>query len=304
MHRPSIVVGDSRTGYTSTYHGFYAPLQIGAQFAKEYGFSDQVGDWFRQQLGVQASDQKNFVPVDWVAESIVEMATGNLPSGTILHWTNPRPISCDEMQRAIMDSIGTYSQERTRMPNTESELPTPKLFKEQLSVYETYFGNDPYFDTTNAASFCPQIPCPAVDYASLRTTAEFALREQFGWPRKPLAELPHARLRDMLTNKGEIRTAEASSRLLEVRTLGPGAVETLVFARLEDGWTVGCKSAASGNVRLIISMNSLSDCIFGTTAIEDLIAQGQAAIVGSPTKDWPQLVADWLIDVKSNSQSE
>ena len=28
IYRPSIIVGDSRTGYTTTYHGFYAPLKL------------------------------------------------------------------------------------------------------------------------------------------------------------------------------------------------------------------------------------------------------------------------------------
>ena len=28
IYRPSIIVGDSQTGYTTTYHGFYAPLRL------------------------------------------------------------------------------------------------------------------------------------------------------------------------------------------------------------------------------------------------------------------------------------
>ena len=28
IYRPSIIVGDSQTGYTTTYHGFYAPLKL------------------------------------------------------------------------------------------------------------------------------------------------------------------------------------------------------------------------------------------------------------------------------------
>ena len=27
VHRPAIIIGDSTNGYTTTYHGFYAPLQ-------------------------------------------------------------------------------------------------------------------------------------------------------------------------------------------------------------------------------------------------------------------------------------
>ncbi|MFO0943294.1 MAG: SDR family oxidoreductase [Pirellulales bacterium] len=59
IHRPSIVIGDSQSGFTSTFHGFYAPLQIGWQYAKLFGFSEQAGQWFRQQLGLNPNDSKN-----------------------------------------------------------------------------------------------------------------------------------------------------------------------------------------------------------------------------------------------------
>ena len=34
VYRPSIIVGDSRTGYTSTYHGFFAGLRLDGQAGK------------------------------------------------------------------------------------------------------------------------------------------------------------------------------------------------------------------------------------------------------------------------------
>ncbi len=113
IHRPSIVVGDSLSNFTSTFHGFYAPLQIGWQYAKLFGFSDQAGQWFRQQLGLNPSDRKNLVSVDWVAEGIVQTIEKlvakelDLPTGQplVLHWTNPQPVACQVMQSAIVDAI-------------------------------------------------------------------------------------------------------------------------------------------------------------------------------------------------------
>ena len=35
IYRPSIIVGDSQTGYTTTYHGFYAPLKLAHTMASK-----------------------------------------------------------------------------------------------------------------------------------------------------------------------------------------------------------------------------------------------------------------------------
>ncbi len=35
IYRPSIIVGDSQTGYTTTYHGFYAPLKLAHTMASQ-----------------------------------------------------------------------------------------------------------------------------------------------------------------------------------------------------------------------------------------------------------------------------
>jgi hypothetical protein len=306
IHRPSIVIGDSRTGYTSTFHGFYAPLQIGAQFAKQFGFASQAGDWFRQQLGILETDSKNLVPVDWVGESIVELATQQtLSPGTILHWTHSQPVSCAEMQRAIVDAIEAYSRSSSRESEFETAFPFLQAFREQMGVYESYFGNDPTFDTTNATRYASYLPCPRVDYRSLRNTAEFALRTQFGWPKPQLQDLPHAELRTAMYRQpvgGVLRSRGDDARVLQVRTLGPGAVETLTFKQLAGGWSPVDSPVAGVPPTLVISMDRLADCIFGTTGIEDLIASGTATILGCPRQDNVRLVANWLKDVQSKTQ--
>ena len=36
VYRPSIIIGDSRTGMTTTYHGYYAALQLAHTLVKAH----------------------------------------------------------------------------------------------------------------------------------------------------------------------------------------------------------------------------------------------------------------------------
>lgn len=304
IHRPSIVIGDSQTGFTSTYHGFYAPLQIGAQFANAYGFSSGAGNWLRSELGLDAQDSKNLVPVDWVANSIVGVVRGEKKSESgsprILHWTNPAPVTCEVMQSAIVDSLEAhFAVLPARTAPAVAELPA--VFREQMGVYESYFQNDPKFDNTNACRARPNGPCPEVGYQLLRKTAGFALSQNFGWPKTRHAELPHVDLKAGLS--GLPIAVSAGKSGLQVSLLGPGAPEPLFFCKENEQWHVSECWPTQPGIVLTLRMQLLSDCIFGKTELLDAIVKGRATISGLLQTDWEALVTDWLEHVKSRIES-
>ncbi len=180
IYRPSIVVGDSRSGYSSTFHGFYAPLQIAAQLARIFGFDVRAGDVYREHLGLRHTDSKNFVSVDWVAAAVLELAAQPSAHGGIYHLTNPQPTSLDVMQSAILDALAEHFGDGTR----RVELPDPLVFREQMSVYESYFLNDPLFDCSSTQRLlADKLPCPELNYETLHRLALWALRANFGWPK-------------------------------------------------------------------------------------------------------------------------
>lgn len=310
IHRPSIVIGDSQTGFTSTYHGFYAPLQIGAQFARAYGFSPKAGSWLRAQLGLQAGDSKNLVPVDWVARCIVGVACTNsgakanaaeIDLPRVLHWTNPRPVTCDTMQAAIVDSLEAHFGDAPARADFEiAELPT--VFREQMGVYESYFQNDPAFDNTQSRRSQPNCPCPEVDYAILRKAADFALEHNFGWPRSQPTELPFPDLKRVLD--GFSASVQPGDPQLGVSLLGPGAPEPLSFSRVQQQWQVINGWQASPAVVLTLPMQVLADCISGKIGLLDVIGTGRATISGLPQMDWKASLTDWLEHVKSRFEHQ
>ncbi len=341
IHRPSIVVGDSRTGFTSTYHGFYAPLQIGCQFAKSFGFSADAGRWFRQTLGLQPDDSKNLVPVDWVAESIVRVAINSrgyshetVPSNTqsitsaaprILHWTNPRPTKCSVMQAAIVDAIeqsAKPSQTNRRAASssrTTSTQPASNAdaFREQMRVYESYFNNDPKFDITHstAANCIPTngVPanwgsaCPELGYDQLRTLADFAVAKNFGWPKRA----PRPRI-DFPLNRALLRyptTNDPCEHYLDVELFGPSSPESLSFGRLFGVWYGVSRSSASFGAsqkrhsRLICQTSMLLACLTDTFDISQAAEQGWCLTEELPANGWLDIVIPWIHDVASKFKS-
>src|SRR5579872_4981117 len=84
VYRPGIILGDSQTGWTTTFHGFYVPLKLVAtliEHAVAAGLSpDELHEQVRRNsqklvgsLGFRGSDRKNFVSVDWVADVIASI---------------------------------------------------------------------------------------------------------------------------------------------------------------------------------------------------------------------------------------
>ncbi len=73
IFRPSIIVGDSHTGFTSSFHGFYIPLRIAGALLPLVGIDQALEVDYLRLLGLNGHERKNFVPVDWVSDAIVSI---------------------------------------------------------------------------------------------------------------------------------------------------------------------------------------------------------------------------------------
>jgi thioester reductase-like protein len=77
--RPAVIVGHSQTGATATYHGMMAMLQLMTVIVRSLP-ADENG--FRKvslRLAMTGDEQRNMVPVDWVAEAVARLQ--GLPRG-------------------------------------------------------------------------------------------------------------------------------------------------------------------------------------------------------------------------------
>ncbi len=167
IYRPSIVVGDSRTGATQKYDGPYFLLQWLLRQPRWLSFMPVVGDPSMVRL--------NVVPSDYVIDGIAALSAKSDNIGTTYQLADPAPLTVDEMLETIAQGIG---HRVVRVPvNVKAATwmldhigPAAKVMQMPSQAVE-YFVHPTHYDTTNAVTdlagsdvVCPPFPAylPAI----------------------------------------------------------------------------------------------------------------------------------------------
>ncbi len=185
VYRPAIIIGDSQTGYTTTFHGFYTPLRIvhGVSHKLPLGYGARP---LPESLGLVGNEFKNFVPVDWVASIICHVMSNQKFHGTTYHLTPQNAVDVQTMYDQISEAVVQFSPPRS---DSESGLldfkELTEIFLDQMTAYRSYWRDDPVFDTTNLLKVAPHLPCPRVDKEMLKCACHYAIENNFGWPAAP-----------------------------------------------------------------------------------------------------------------------
>lgn len=192
IYRPAIIVGDSQTGFTSTFHGFYACLELAHTLVSSMGMagSNSIGTGDKKtRISLDGTETKNFIPVDWVSEVISYLVTHPQHHGQTYHLT-PRERVTAEMIRDVLEHA--YAFKGTEFSGYGKPLDNPteieQLFYEQIRVYSSYWRDDPEFDTSNLNAACPHLPCPTMDRDLLDMLSAKAMAMDFRWRDKPVAK--------------------------------------------------------------------------------------------------------------------
>ena len=124
FYRPASVVGDSQTGYVTSFHGFYLPLQLAFTIASRVPVAD-MNERFFARLGLAGNEGKNLVPVDWLASAIVYLVTHPQTHGETYHLASPNPVPVREVQRVVQDAIQRhYPGTLAKSTKTFQKIPT------------------------------------------------------------------------------------------------------------------------------------------------------------------------------------
>ncbi len=183
IYRPTSVIGDSRTGYVTNYHGFYLPLQLAHAICGMIP-PRQMGDRFFARLGLDGSEGKNFVPIDWLASAIVHLVLQRDYHGATYHLANPQPVRVSLIQAVVQEAIERYASRRLVADVEAGELDAYEaLFHEYMSIYRSHWRDDPTFDMTFARPALSHLPCPEVDHEMLLRVARYAIENNFSQPR-------------------------------------------------------------------------------------------------------------------------
>lgn len=121
IYRPAIIVGNSKTGKTSSFGGFYSYVkslyllvQIFKKDLERDGRKSKIagvyykGDLLHMPLRVSglASKTLNLLPINYVVDVIIRIFKSEISHNKIYHITNPNPPTLEHTQRLISDSLG------------------------------------------------------------------------------------------------------------------------------------------------------------------------------------------------------
>jgi thioester reductase-like protein len=255
VFRPAIIVGDSTNGYTSTYHGFYAPLKaMHALLSLQKLTGDQSSgssskvpvQAMLRALGLEGSETKNFVPVEWVSACMAKVISTLKLHGQTYHLTPRDRVTSMQTARAIQaalekhvysankaaDSKGLSASESIRKEDGHGQDPQSndsawgalgEAFASQISVYKEYWRDDPEYSDMNTRTAMPELPCPDLTFQVLQKMCDFAIESGFGWP-KPKWTRQKTTLATWLQGKGIglHASSEAFVPMFNLIAVGPG----------------------------------------------------------------------------------
>lgn len=190
VYRPSIIVGDSRTGRTTTYHGFYALLRLAHTLVSRLVRGATAGGEVVSAIGLTGSERKNFVPVDWVSSVMNHILGKPEYYGNTYHLVTRHPVAVSKIADVVQQAVETYSTLATEADVSRCDADWfARSFFSEMAVYRAYWRNDPEFDDTNTVAAAPHLPCPEFDDGKLLRLSKYAIEHNFGKMRSPRVKL-------------------------------------------------------------------------------------------------------------------
>ena len=186
VYRPSIVVGDSVSGFTTTFHGFYAVLKLAHTMVSRLPMGSTSGRNLLSALGMHGSERKNFVPVDWVTDVFDHIFSNRELHGQTYHLTTPNPPLLTDFVDMVQDAVETWSTLANEQdPQRADEEWFFKNYANEVQIYRAYLQDDPQFDSTNTQLAAPHLPCPTMDRDLMLFLARYAILSRFGKRKVP-----------------------------------------------------------------------------------------------------------------------
>ena len=297
IYRPSIIVGDSQTGYTTTYHGFYAPLKLAHTMVSKVVRGATAGDLLVAALGIDGDDRKNFVPVDWVSAVMSHIHGRPEFHGATYHVTSPHPPLILEMASVMQEVVEEFSPlgDPDSSWNLDGEW-FAKTFRDQLGIYGAYWRDDPQFDMTNTLRAASHLPCPRLDREMMRQLARFAIDANFGRVRrakhKPAFDV-HSHMRRVLRSESEAHgqtdlyshggmpNGDPRIAHLGIRVDGPGGGQWELLVR--DGCLVAIDDGVSARSSAVfhVHADTFHSLVRGELSVSQAVQRGQVRIEGN-----------------------
>ncbi len=251
VYRPAIIVGDSQTGYTATFHGFYVLVKLAHTLVSRMVRGSTAGRLLVQGLGLSGEERKNLVPVDWVSAVFAHVFSRPAHHGRTYHLVTRRPPSlvliADVIQKAVEEYSELADEQDAFLGDGGWFIDS---FRKQIEIYQAYWRDDPKFDDANCAAAAP-LACPEMDAAMLLRLARFAIEGNFGRARSRKARFDfdlHQHVHRLPHRRGRLVPNVVGNHCLGLDVKGPGGGQWKLLLtdgqliRTEDGLSPQCSA--------------------------------------------------------------
>ncbi len=185
IYRPAVIVGDSKTGYTVTYHGLYLYLRLMATLVPQQKRNENGVIETKLRLPMDGDEPRNLVPVDWVAEVVAHIFLDHSAHGQTYHLT---PDEYSSARQVIEYGYEYYGSEGVVFAGSGASRDADSEFAakyfENAGMYEDYETSDPLFDKSSLVDVAGHLKCPPVDRDMVFRFIDFGAADRWG-KRKP-----------------------------------------------------------------------------------------------------------------------
>ena len=181
IYRPAVIVGDSKTGYTSTYHGLFMYLRLLAMLVplQERNADGQILTPI--ELPMNGDEPRNLVPIDWVSKVITHLVLTPEAHDRTYHLS---PDRCTTVKEIIDFCYSYFNSTGAKFVGADAEVSADgsfaQTFFDNAEIYSTYDTNDPEFCNANVRQFAGHLPCPAIDESMVVRFLEFGKQNSWG----------------------------------------------------------------------------------------------------------------------------
>jgi thioester reductase-like protein/predicted lipid carrier protein YhbT len=187
FYRPSVIVGDSLTGHTTSYTGLYRFLEMAAKLCALHASESNAHVPLR--LPLSGSETWNLVTVDWVSRAIVELFLRPECHGRTYHLVSPTPVPTKMLRDVGASELNMQGVEFGGSSKLAHPSRLEELFFAGIEEYWPYLNGNPIFSTMNTTAFLPHLPLPVFDRPLLERLIRYASAQRWGRTSRP-AKVP------------------------------------------------------------------------------------------------------------------
>ena len=294
VFRPSIIVGDSNNGFSSTFHGFYTPLRLLCAMLVNTDVERLFETNYLKLLGMAGGERKNFVPVEWVSDAMVSISERRPDCNQTYALVTKRPIDVGRLFQAFEESVRRYGiRPRGNGSASPSNLSTANgnspprpahvsngALSEPLDVYRSYWRDDPRFDDAHTRNVISDKPAPELTDEVLVRLCGYAIKNRFACAyRRPVST--KSLLREMIEHWPIASGAgDVTDEMFRLSVTGTGGGSWL-FCPDGDGFTrqVGGSRECGSEIRT--NAKVYDELAASQLSVDAAVASGRVLIIGN-----------------------